>query len=106
MHRSLLTGVIGAALAVTPLACAQQPQNSQHKAIQTRGESDGVQEAIAFQRAKDRADARQARLEARHPSVDYSNADRRMDASNDATNDSPRVPDHGPGKAAPPKQKK
>jgi hypothetical protein len=30
-------------------------------------EEKGVQEAIAFQRAKDRADAAQARKEARHP---------------------------------------
>jgi hypothetical protein len=30
-------------------------------------EDEGVQRAIAFQRAKDRADARQARKEARHP---------------------------------------
>jgi len=92
MHRNLLTGVIGAALVLTPLGFAQQPPNSQQKAAQPQRESDGVQQAIAFQRAKDRADARQARLEKRHPSVDYSNADRRMDDSNDGHH----APDPGP----------
>lgn len=91
MHRNLLMGVIGAALVLSPLGVAQQPQNSQQKAVQPRREP-GVQQAIAFQRAKDRADARQARLEKRHPSVDYSNADRRMDDSNDGHH----APDPGP----------
>jgi len=102
MYRILLTGAIGATLALTPLAFAQQPQSSHRNSVQARGEPDDVQQAISFQRAKDRADVRQAKLEARHPSVDYSNADRRMDAAND----SPRVPDPGPGKELPPKQKK
>ena len=100
MHRNLLTGVIGAALALSPLGFAQQPQNSQQKAAQPRreseaqprGEFDSVQQAIAFQRAKDRADAHQAKLEARHPSVDYSNADRRMDDSSGGRH----APDPGP----------
>jgi hypothetical protein len=92
MYRNLLTGVIGAALVLSPLGFAQQPQNSQQKAAEPRGESDGVQQAISFQRAKDRADARQAKLEARHPSVDYSTADRRMDDSNDGHH----APDPGP----------
>jgi hypothetical protein len=101
MHRNLLTGVIGAALVLGPLGFAQQPQNSQREAAQPqrgpktaepRGESDGVQQAIAYQRAKDRADARQAKLEERHPSVDYSNADRRMDDSSGGRH----APDPGP----------
>ena len=108
MHRNLLTGVIGAALVLCPLGFAQQPQNGQQKAAQPQreskaqpsGESDGVPEAIAFQRAKDRADARQAKLEERHPSVDYSNADRRMDDSSGGRH----APDPGP--AQPNKDKK
>jgi hypothetical protein len=100
MHRNLLGGVIGAALLLSPLGFAQQPQDSPHKAAQARGESDGVQQATAFQRAKDRADARQAKLEERHPSVDYSNADRSMDDSTGAR----RTPDPGP--AQPKKDKK
>jgi hypothetical protein len=109
MHRDLLAGVIGAALALSPYGFAQQPQNSRQnaaqpqqetKSAQPRGESDGVQQAIAFQRAKDRADARQAKLEQRHPSVDYSNADRSVD---DSTT-SHHLPDPGP--AQPKKDKK
>jgi hypothetical protein len=100
MHRNLLTGVIGAALVLSPLGFAQQSQDSQHKAAaQARGDSDGVQQAIAFQRAKDRADARQAKLEQRHPSVDYSNADRSMDDSTAGRH----APDPGP--AQPKKEK-
>jgi hypothetical protein len=94
MHRNLLAGFIGAALVLSPLGFAQQSQNSQQKAAQPERESDGVQQAIAFQRAKDRADARQAKLEDRHPSVDYSNADRRMDDSNGGR----PAPDPGPKK--------
>jgi hypothetical protein len=92
MHRNLLTGALGVALILTPLGFAQQPQNGPHKIAQPGGQSDGVQQAIAFQRAKDRADARQAKLEARHPSVDYSNADRRADDSSGGHH----APDPGP----------
>ena len=46
-------------------------------------QDDGVQKAIAFQRAKDRADAAQARKEARHPehftpAVPERNSDNRL----------------------------
>jgi hypothetical protein len=83
MKINLLTGILGAALALSPLGFAQQRQDTQSKVSQPARDSDGVQAAIAFERAKDRAAARQAKLEQRHPSVDYSNADRRMDDSND-----------------------
>ncbi len=46
--------------------------------------------AIAFQRAKDAADARQARLEARHPSVSYTHG-----ADRGADRDVPQVKDPG-----------
>lgn len=92
MHRNLLAGVIGAALVLSPFGFAQQPPKSQQKAAQPQRESDGVQQAIAFQRSKDRADARQAKLEARHPSVDYSSADRRVDDSTAGRH----APDPGP----------
>jgi len=87
----LLTGVVGVALTLGPLGFAQQRQDNQPKTSAQQNEANGVQAAIAFQRAKDRADALQAKLEARHPSVDYSNADRSMDDSMDAH----RVPDPG-----------
>jgi len=92
MKLSLLAGVLGAALTLSPLGFAQQP-NNRSKVTRPQADSDGVQQAIAFQRAKDRADARQARLELRHPHVNDSNADRRMDDSNDGHH----VSDPGPG---------
>jgi hypothetical protein len=59
-----------------------------------------MQQAIAFERAKDRDDARQARLERLHPSVDYSNADRQMDDSTTAN----RVKDTGATQGLPVKK--
>jgi hypothetical protein len=91
MKIHLLTGVVGIGLTLSPLGFAQQGQNNPAKVSAQQNEAKGVQAAIAFQRAKDRADARQARLEARHPSVDYSNADRSMDNSSDGH----KVPDPG-----------
>jgi len=81
MKINLLAGVLGAVLTLTPLGVAQQRSDNDWKI--SHGNENGVQKAIAFQRAKDRADARQAKLEQRHPSVFYSNADRAMDDSND-----------------------
>jgi hypothetical protein len=46
-----------------------------------------MREAIAFQRAKDRADARQARIEARHPTVFYNNANRSADRTGNPVRD-------------------
>ena len=42
-----------------------------------------MQRAIAWERHKDRAAARQARLEARHPSVTYSNTNANRSADED-----------------------
>ncbi len=44
-----------------------------------------MRRAIAFERGKDRADARQARIEARHPSVTYTtnSANRSVEASDE-----------------------
>jgi len=83
MRLNFLVGVIGAALTLAPLGLAQQPQDKAKQPQQTQRASgdDGVRRAIEFQRAKDRADERQARAEARHPSVDYLHADRQMDDS-------------------------
>jgi hypothetical protein len=53
-----------------------------------------MQRAIAFQRAKDRADARQARLEKRHPSVTYNNNTANR-SSDDSLNPN-QVKDPGP----------
>ena len=56
MRLAILLGA--AALLVAPTIAEEKRKPRQ---------DDGVQEAIAFQRAKDRADAAQARKEARHP---------------------------------------
>jgi hypothetical protein len=82
MKINFLAGVLGAALILSPLGHAQQQQNGEAKVTRPQTDSDGVQKAIAFQRAKDRADERQARLEQRHPSVNFSDANRSMDDSN------------------------
>jgi hypothetical protein len=50
-----------ATLALTPSLAESRPERK------PRQDDDGVQQAIAFQRAKDRADAAQARKEARQP---------------------------------------
>jgi hypothetical protein len=92
MKTCLLTGVVGVALTLSSLGFAQQRQDNQSKVSGQRNDANEVQRAIAFERAKDRADARQVRLEARHPSVDYSNADRSMDNSSDGHH----VADPGP----------
>lgn len=97
MKLNFLTGVIGTALLLAPLGLAQQQNTKPKVSHQAQSEAEGVREAIAFQRAKDRADARQARLEAIHPSVDYSNADRQMDDSTTAN----RVKDAGPTQSKP-----
>jgi hypothetical protein len=53
-----------------------------------------MQRAIAFERYKDVAAARQARKEARHPSIPKSSADRSADREANAPN---AVRDPGPG---------
>ena len=84
MFRSLTAVSIGIALTLAPLASAQDSRNKQDP------DAD-MQRAIQFQRAKDRADARQARKEAQHPSVVNSNADRRVEDPSAGN----RVPDPG-----------
>jgi hypothetical protein len=69
MHAKLLAGFVSAAFVLAPLCQAADPQ----KRTGNRQDSD-MARAIAFQRQKDAADARQARLEAKHPSVGYSNS--------------------------------
>ncbi len=75
MYSRFLAGLLGAGLLFGTLASAATPKKRQARM------SDDMRRAIAFQRAKDRADARQARLEARHPSVTYTNADRSANRS-------------------------
>jgi hypothetical protein len=57
-----LTLTLGMAAAIASL-----PSLAAEKRKSVESEEEGVQRAIAFQRAKDRADARQARKQARNP---------------------------------------
>jgi hypothetical protein len=71
-------------------------QNTRATRSQDRGNdamSADMSRAIAFERAKDRADARQAAIEAKHPTVFYNQADRSEENSTPGN----RVPDPGPG---------
>ena len=77
-----------AILLMAPLVFAADKPKKSHEM-----DSD-MQRAIAFERYKDLASARQARKEARHPSVTYDRADRSSDRENDAN----RVKDPGPKK--------
>ncbi|SPE27272.1 conserved exported hypothetical protein [Candidatus Sulfopaludibacter sp. SbA3] len=82
MKTRLFAGVLGACLLLAPLSAADDAKAKQNtakpKAARSTQDSD-MQLAIAFERYKDLAAARQARLEARHPTVFYNNADRTSD---------------------------
>jgi hypothetical protein len=90
MKTRLLAGCVGAGLLLAPLVSAETAKKS-------RAVSSDMQRAIAFERYKDLASARQARKEARHPSVTYSNADR-ADRSTDESTQGKKVIDPGPGR--------
>lgn len=69
-----------AALSLAPFAFAQDAATS--RATSVPANDPDMQHAIQFQRAKDRADSRQAQKERRHPSVSYDSADRRTPEPN------------------------
>ncbi len=73
--KKLLMGLVAGLCLVSAGFAADSPRRE-------RAQSDDMRRAIEFQRAKDRADARQARREARHPSVQYDrNSANRTDES-------------------------
>ena len=76
---------------MAPLAFSADKPQSKQPAM-----SRDMREAIAFERAKDRADARQARKEAIHPSVTYNDANRSADRSTDENTKGRTVKDTGP----------
>jgi len=81
--KKLLAGIAAAGISCGAALYADEP----HRASKTQTQmSRDMQEAIAFERAKDAADARQARLEARHPSVSNENANRSADRDREDTN--------------------
>ncbi len=73
MKARLFTGLAAAGLVLLPLSAADQA--AKRKADTGKQDSE-MQRAIAFEHYKDLAAARQARIEARHPTVFYNNADR------------------------------
>lgn len=90
MKTGLLALSLGAGLLVTPLVFGASPEKSSTM-------SNDMRRAIAFERYKDVAAARQARKEAVHPSVTYTNADRSADRVDESTQGKP-VKDPGPGR--------
>ena len=71
MSRYCASGLIGALLCVLPSA-AQTPKKQPSM-------SEDMRQAIAFERAKDRAAERQARIEARQSEANRSAAERKTD---------------------------
>lgn len=69
MRTNFLAGFVTAGFLLTSLALAADQPKKKSK------ESDEVAQAIAFERYKDAAAARQARIEAKHPTVTYSNSE-------------------------------
>ena len=77
-HGVLIFSMALAPLAFGPLAFGQSAAtNSTSKEV--KAQDDGVQQAVAFQRLKDREDALQARKEQRNPSRYNYQADRQSD---------------------------
>ena len=83
MKIRLLTGVLGGAVIFGPMVSAdtaKKATTAQKKEVM----SQDMREAIAFERHKEEAAARQARIEARHPSVSQSNAVRSANSGRDS----------------------
>ena len=80
MNTKLLTGAIGVILLLSPLTCAQELKTSPAKTVKAKGSGMGedMRQAIAWEHAKDRAAARQERIEARRSPADQT-ADRILD---------------------------
>lgn len=82
MCTKFLVGFVAAGFVLSPfIAAADRPQKKDQS-------SDEMAQAIAFERHKDAAAARQARIEAKHPAVTYSNSNAERGADRDASKDS------------------
>jgi hypothetical protein len=80
MKTRLFTGVVAAGLFLLPLGAADKNARK----ADTETQDPDMQRAIAFEHYKDLAAERQARLEAKHPSVFYNNADREANRDDDS----------------------
>ena len=92
----MLAGILAAGMLLAPVAGAQQSKaaKSSRQATKSRAQSD-MQRAIQFQRNEDLAAARQARLEARHPTVFYNTNEADRLKEEDTVRHGRSVPDPG-----------
>jgi hypothetical protein len=89
MKTRYLAGLIGAGLLLTPLAGAANSRKTQNMSADMRA-------AIAWEHHKDEAAARQARIEARHPTVTYNNNANSANRTTDESTQGRPVKDPGP----------
>jgi len=98
MKARLLTAAFGAALALAPLTFGQETKPSPTRTTKSEATlgtvgrdssmSQDMRAAIAWERFKDAAAARQAAIEAKHPTVTYTNS-----ANRTADDKDPQVKD-------------
>jgi len=89
MKTRILAGLMGAGLVFAPMLLAETAKKQPAM-------SEDMRRAIAWEHYKDLAAARQARLEAIHPSVTYTDANRSADRSAEESNPGKIVKDPGP----------
>jgi hypothetical protein len=90
MKARILVGLLGAGMVFAPIISAATAKKT------SPAMSEDMKRAIAWERFKDQAAARQARLEAIHPSVTYTDANRSADRSADESTPGKIVKDPGP----------
>jgi hypothetical protein len=94
--RTVVCVFVGSVLLGSLAVAAGQPaQKTKQNQAADESMSADMREAIAFERAKDRADARQAALEAKHPTVFYNQAERDQ-AAQEGSAPGKKVPATGP----------
>jgi hypothetical protein len=94
MTAKILTATLGAVLLIGP-AFAQDkkpsptrtPKSTESTADRESRMSPDMQAAIAWERHKEAAAARQARIEAKHPTVTYNGANRSTEATENKVKD-------------------
>jgi hypothetical protein len=89
MKTRILAGLMGASLVFAPMLLAETAKKA-------AAMSEDMRRAIAWEHYKDLAAERQARLEAKHPSVTYTDANRSADRSAEESNPGKTVKDPGP----------
>jgi hypothetical protein len=89
------TGLVAGGLFLLPLSAADQ--TAKRKADTEKQDPD-MQRAIAFEHYKDGAAERQARIEAKHPTVFYNNANREANREDTSLPDKKVIPKNPTGK--------